>query len=98
AQGNEQIEQLGARRFNELVPRLLATDYDYIVFDMPDLARTSATLAMARHMDLVLLLVEAERTTADSIRRTWNDLAGAKANVSVIFNKARNYAPAWLQG
>jgi succinoglycan biosynthesis transport protein ExoP len=94
----EEIEQLGPRRFNELVPRLRASDYDYIVFDMPALDQTSATLAMARHMDLVLLLVEAERCTADQIRRTWNDLAGAKANVSVIFNKARNYAPAWLQG
>ena len=86
------------KRFYEMVPNFKATDYDYIIFDMPPLAESSATLAMAPQMDKVLLVVEAEKGGRDMMKRACDELSGAGAKVSGIFNKARSYGPKWLAG
>jgi hypothetical protein len=64
---------------------------------MPSLGNTSATLPLAGFMDKVLLVVEAEKSNRDAVKRAYTQLA-AKADVSVIFNKSRSYGPKWLEG
>ena len=61
------------KRFTALVPRLKASDYDYIIFDMPPVSHTSLTSRLARFMDMVLLVVESEKTDRDVIQHanTW---------------------------
>jgi hypothetical protein len=54
-------------------------------------------LPLAGYMDKVLLVVEAEKSTRESIKRAYSQLA-AKVDVSVIFNKSRSYGPKWLEG
>lgn len=89
---------LGLKRFHSLMPSLKAADFEYVIFDMPPLDDTSPTLGMASFMDKVLLVIEAERSEEENIRRSYSDLIDSRANVSCVFNKARCYIPQWLGG
>jgi polysaccharide biosynthesis transport protein len=82
----------------ELMPRLQASAYDYIVFDMPMVDETSRTLAMAGMMDKVLLVLDAENTSRDALKWGYSELVKGKADVSCIFNKTRTVGPGWLLG
>jgi uncharacterized protein involved in exopolysaccharide biosynthesis len=85
------------KRFYSMLSEFKSSDLDYVVFDMPSLGGASATLPMAGFMDKVLLVVEAEKSNRESIKRAYSQLA-AKVDVSVIFNKSRSYGPKWLEG
>jgi len=93
---NGRRNQVIPKRFYEMMPHLKASDFDYIIFDMPPLNQTSVTLAMSAWMDKVLVVVEAERSNRDFVKRTYLDLLACRANASVIFNKVRSYTPKWL--
>ena len=82
--------------FSRLVPKLKASDYDYIIFDLPPVSQTSMTARAARNMDIVLLVVEAGKTNQDIAKQAAFLLAESKAVVSVVLNKTRTYVPAWL--
>ena len=82
----------------EMMPHLQASDYDYIVFDMPPIDQTSRTLTMAGLMDKVLLVLDAENTSRDALKWGYSELTRGKADVSCIFNKTRSHAPGWLVG
>ena len=83
-------------RFASLMPRLKASDYDYIIFDLPPVSQTSMTPRVARLMDMVLLVIESEKTNQDVVKRVSSLLAESQANVSAVLNKTRTYVPAWL--
>jgi Mrp family chromosome partitioning ATPase len=85
------------RQFYNMLMEFKSSDLDYIVFDMPSLGDTSATLPLAGFMDTVLLVVEAEKSNRDAVKRAYAQLA-AKTKVSVIFNKSRSYGLRWLEG
>jgi succinoglycan biosynthesis transport protein ExoP len=93
----EAVRRFIPKKFYDMIPEFKASQYDYIIFDMPPLNQTSATLPMAGFMDKVLLVVEAEKTDRELVKRAYADLAEAKAKVSVIFNKGRSYIPSWLR-
>ena len=44
------------------MPKFKASDYDYIIFDMPHVSQTSVTPRLAGLMDMVLFVIEAEKT------------------------------------
>jgi uncharacterized protein involved in exopolysaccharide biosynthesis/Mrp family chromosome partitioning ATPase len=90
--------QLGLKKFFDMMPNLKASDFDYIIFDMPPLAQTSPTWGMAAFMDKLLLVVEAERNNREMIKRGYGKLVAARDNVDVVVNKARSYVPKWLDG
>ena len=85
------------KKFYNLMVDFKASDMDYVVFDMPSLGNTSATLPLAGFMDMVLLVVEAEKSNRDAVKRAYAQLA-ARTSVSVVFNKSRSYGPKWLEG
>ena len=89
---------LGLGRLSRLVPELLASKFDYIVFDMPPLSSTSPTSALAGVMDHVMVVVEPEKSTHDHLRRSIRDLNDSRAKVSYVFNKARSHGPSALSG
>jgi hypothetical protein len=72
-------------------------DLEYVIFDLPSFGPTSSTLPLARFMDTVLLVVEAEKSNRQAVKRAYAQLA-AKTNVSVVLNKTRSYGPKWLEG
>jgi polysaccharide biosynthesis transport protein len=81
------------KTFAHLVPRMKASDYDFIIFDMPPVGQTSATARLAGHMDMTLLVVEAEKDHVDLIKQAAASLREAKANVGTVLNKKRTYVP-----
>ncbi len=81
------------KRFNHLVPKLKASDYDYIVFDMPPVSPTSPTPRLASHMDLTLLVVESERTGQKAAARAKELMRESRANVATVLNKCRQHVP-----
>jgi uncharacterized protein involved in exopolysaccharide biosynthesis/Mrp family chromosome partitioning ATPase len=88
--------QLGLKRFFDLMPNLRASDFDYIIFDMPPLSQTSPTWGMSAFMDKMLLMVEGEANDRDLVKRGYAKLQAERDNVSVVFNKARSFGPKWL--
>jgi uncharacterized protein involved in exopolysaccharide biosynthesis/Mrp family chromosome partitioning ATPase len=80
-------------RFNQLVPQLKASDFDYIIFDMPAVNQISITPRLAGFMDMVLLVVESEKTDKEIARQAASLLVASKAHVGVVLNKSRNYLP-----
>jgi Mrp family chromosome partitioning ATPase len=88
--------QLGLKKFFDMMPNLKASDFDYIIFDMPPLGQTSPTWGMAAFMDKLLLVVEAEKNNRELIKRGYGKLVAERDNVAVVVNKARSYVPKWL--
>jgi len=97
ATNGEKPPGLLPKRFIQRVPELKASDYDYIIFDMPPVSQISVTPSLARFMDMVLVVVESEKTDRDVLKRAMSLLGGSKANVGVILNKGRTYVPHRLQ-
>ncbi len=88
--------QLGLKKFFDMMPNMKASDFDYIIFDMPPLDQTSPTWGMAAFMDKLLLVVEAEKNNREVIKRSYGKLTTERKNVAVVVNKARSYVPKWL--
>ncbi len=85
------------KRFNTLVPRLKASDYDYIIFDMPPVSQISITPRVAKFMDMVLMVVESEKTDRNVVQRASSLLGETKTDVGIVLNKGRTYVPKRLQ-
>ncbi len=92
----DRLPRILPKRFASLVPKFKASDFDYIIFDMPPISQTSVTLRLAGFMDTVLLVVESEKTGREAVLQAGSLLAEAKANVNVVLNKTRSYIPARL--
>ncbi len=92
----DQLSRILPTRFNQLVPRLKASDFDYIIFDMPPISQISITPRLAGFMDMVLLTIESEKTGRDVVQRACSLLAKSKAHVGVVLNKTKAYVPSKL--
>lgn len=88
--------QLGLKKFFDMMPNMKASDFDYIIFDMPPLDQTSPTWGMAAFMDKLLVVVEAEKSNREIIKRSYGKLVAERKNVAVVVNKTRSYVPKWL--
>jgi uncharacterized protein involved in exopolysaccharide biosynthesis/Mrp family chromosome partitioning ATPase len=91
------LSQVLPKRFTALVPKLKASDYDYIIFDMPVVSPTSVTSHLARFMDITLLVVESEKTAREIVEQANAQLTEAGATVGVVLNKTHQYVPKQLQ-
>ena len=85
------------KRFNSLVSKLKASDFDYIIFDMPPMSQISITPRLARYMDMVMVVVESEKSDRDVVQRAVNMLTETRANVGVVLNKRKQHVPKQLQ-
>ncbi|MBI3192562.1 MAG: AAA family ATPase [Pedosphaera parvula] len=89
----DRLSWIMPKKFAQLVPKMKASDFDYIIFDMPPVSQISATPQLARFMDQVLMVVESEKTPRDAVKRAGAMLTDAGANVGVVLNKTRSYIP-----
>jgi polysaccharide biosynthesis transport protein len=85
------------KRFKQLLPRLRASDFDCIIFDMPPVSQISITPRLARFMDVVLMVVEAGKTDISVAKKASGLLAEANPNIGIIMNKRREHLPRWLK-
>jgi succinoglycan biosynthesis transport protein ExoP len=83
-------------KFTHIVPKLRASDYDYIVFDMPAISPMSTTPRLGGYMDIVLLVLEAEKTGQQLAARATALMRESRANVAAVVNKYRPHVPARL--
>jgi uncharacterized protein involved in exopolysaccharide biosynthesis/Mrp family chromosome partitioning ATPase len=90
---DEQFPSVLSKRFAKLMPKLKASDYDYIIFDMPPVSQTSMTPRLAGLMDMVLLVIESEKTHRESVQRATALLNESRAQVSTVLNKVKTYVP-----
>jgi Mrp family chromosome partitioning ATPase len=81
------------KRFTALVPKLKASEYDYIIFDMPVVSSTSVVSHLARFMDITLLVAESEKTGRDMVEQANAWLTEVGATVGVVLNKTHQYVP-----
>lgn len=96
APNGETISSIMPKRFKSLIPRLAASDFDYIIFDMPPVNQVSLTPRLARFMDMVLMVVESGKTARGVAQQAGAMLSESNANVGVVLNKTRSYIPTWL--
>ena len=94
--GGDDLPGILPKHLMGLIPKLRASDYDYIIFDMPAVTQTSMTPRLARLMDMVLLVIESEKTNQEVAKKVISLLAESKANVTTVLNKTRTYVPARL--
>lgn len=94
--GGEQLVTLLPKRFKALVPRLRASDFDYIIFDMPPVSQISMTTRLARFMDVVIMVIESERTPCEVAKKA-RALLGPNTKIGVVLNKERRYVPQWIK-
>ena len=96
-EGNgDTLTKMLSTRFNHLVPQLKASDYDYIIFDMPPVSQTNATPRLSSYMDITLLVLESEKTGQQLAARASALMRESRANVAAVLNKYRQHVPAHL--
>lgn len=93
---SERLAKGMPQRFNQLIPKLKASDFDYIIFDMPTVNQISITPRLASFMDMMLMVVESEKTDREIAAHASELLAKSKTPVGVVLNKAKAYIPARL--
>lgn len=93
---NQKLPRVLPRRFANLVPKMKASDFDYIIFDMPPITQTSVTPRLSGFMDLVLMVVESEKTGLETLTRAHGLLTESRASVAAVLNKLRRYVPKGL--
>src|ERR1044071_4287277 len=93
----DKLPRVLPRRFTHLVPKLKMSDYDYIIFDMPTITQTSMTPKLAAFMDMVLMVIESEKTNRDVVDQANSLLGESNVRVKAVLNKYRPHVPRWLQ-
>jgi uncharacterized protein involved in exopolysaccharide biosynthesis/Mrp family chromosome partitioning ATPase len=95
--GEDSLPRVLPKRFTNLVTKMKASDFDYIIFDMPPMSQISITPRLARFMDMVMVVVESEKTDRQVVQRALTMLTETRANVGVVLNKRKNYVPQRIQ-
>lgn len=93
---DDKLPRILPKRFAGLIPRLKASDFDYVIFDMPPVNQISPTARLAGLMDQVLLVIESEKTNQDVVKRVVTLLGESNAKVSTVLNKVNKYVPSRL--
>jgi len=76
----------------------VALENDLVIVDFPAASRPSPALGLVSQMDAVLLVVEAERTTADSVTRVIRQIERSGGVIAgVVLTKSRRHVPQWLE-
>jgi CO dehydrogenase nickel-insertion accessory protein CooC1 len=63
---------------------------------MPPVSQTSMTARLSGLMDMVLLVIESEKTSKETVERASALLNESKATISTVLNKVRTYVPSQL--
>lgn len=90
---NGNLPKILHKRFLSLLPKLKLSSYDYILFDLPPMSQTSIAPRVARFMDMVLVVAEAERTNAEILRQSARILSDTGTHVGAVLNRTRQYIP-----
>jgi protein-tyrosine kinase len=86
---------------NELIGAMLPAlreQFDFVIFDGSPLRDYSDSCFLAEKMDGVILVVEAERTKAEVLRKIRKDLESTGVKIlGIVLNKKRQYIPEYIE-
>jgi polysaccharide biosynthesis transport protein len=69
-------------------------DNDLVIVDLPPASRPDQAIAIAQHLDYVLLVVESDKTEETQAQRVLRRLTAGDAEVvGILLNKTRGYLP-----
>lgn len=91
------LPRIMPQRFNAIIPKLKASDFEYIIFDMPPVSAISSTPRLAAFMDIVLMVMESEKTNRDVANQALELLADSKTHLGAILNKTKAHVPKRLE-
>lgn len=75
----------------------ISSRYQMVIFDLPVASELTSCFPIARCLDGVVLVVEAERTRNKAVARAKKQLLQSGAEVvGVVLNKRREHLPDWL--
>ena len=73
-------------------------DYDLLIVDLPAASQPDQAVALAQHLDCVMVVVESEKTRIASTDRLLSRLSESDTEVvGIVLNKTRNYLPKMLR-
>ena len=81
------------KKLANLLPKIKASDFDYIIFDLPPVTQTSATARVAGLLDMTLLVLESEKTHGDLAKQVTGLLKQSRADIAAVLNKHKRYVP-----
>ena len=84
----------------EIVQALEAylTEYDLLIVDLPAASQPDQAVALAKHLDCVLVVAESEKSQIASTERLLNRLYGSNTEVlGVVLSKTRDYLPRFVR-
>jgi polysaccharide biosynthesis transport protein len=93
---DDRLPRLLPKRISQLVPKFKASDYDYIIFDMPMIDQRSITPRLTGLMDMTLMVIESEKTPRDAVKKAAALIGEAGGKVRGVLNKNRTYVPTRL--
>jgi polysaccharide biosynthesis transport protein len=93
---DDRLPRVLPKRISQLVPKFKASDYDYIIFDMPMVDQRSITPRLTGFMDMTLMVVESEKTQRDAVKRAVALINESGGKFRAILNKYRAYVPEGL--
>ncbi len=91
------LPRIMPQRFNSIIPKLKASDFEYIIFDMPPVSAISSTPRLAAFMDIVLMVMESEKTNRDVANQALELLGDSKTHLGAILNKTKAHVPKRLE-
>jgi succinoglycan biosynthesis transport protein ExoP len=75
-----------------------AAESDFVVIDFPPMSRSAAALGLMPQMDQVLVIVQAEETSAEALARAIRQIERAGGNiVGLVLNQTPSYVPRWIR-
>ncbi|MCU0714104.1 MAG: P-loop NTPase, partial [Pirellula sp.] len=73
-------------------------DFDLVVVDLPPASLPDQAVALAQHLDCVVIVIESERTSAEAAMRLIRRMNESNAKIiGVVLNKTRSYLPSWIR-
>ena len=79
-----------------MMPNLKASDFDYIIFDMPRLAPDESHMGDGCFYGQAFARGRGGKEQPRDDKARLRKLIAERNNVSVVVNKARSYVPKWL--
>lgn len=75
-----------------------AAESEFVVVDFPPMSRPASALGVFSQVDQVLLIVQAEQSSAESVARSIRQIERAGGNiVGLVLNQTRSHVPSWIR-
>ncbi|MDP1562711.1 MAG: hypothetical protein Q8M16_15145 [Pirellulaceae bacterium] len=75
-----------------------AAESEFVVVDFPPMSRPASALGVFSQVDQVLLIVQAEQSSAESVSRSIRQIERAGGNiVGLVLNQTRSHVPSWIR-